>query len=424
MPIAQNGMLEFDVIDSQGKFQYKTKVGIERIQMEQDSGKSLHNLNNEITLVDLNRAGVGLLEIVFSPDLKTPHEASSCLRAIQKLLRHIGVCDGNMQDGSMRCDVNVSVHERRSAVPKGIAAESSQNEVMNGRVLMGSRVEVKNINSIYSVYAAASYEIQRHISMLESNEFFSQETRGYDDVSETTFNMRAKETAVDYRIFPDPDIPILRITDADIQDALQTAEGLGRVELPDVTIANIIQTYKLDKSQAESLLANSGAHTYFERIREIADNNVESVDIYNWMMGDVLGNLNSNYFSFANSPLEPSQLNSVISLVKGNHISALQAKKVIKCLFEAEYIGIDPHELVEQKRWKQITDTSIITKLIEEAIADPNNSKKLHTFQKNVNKRDRMISFFFGEVMKRSKGQASPQSVKELLSDALLQTLK
>jgi aspartyl-tRNA(Asn)/glutamyl-tRNA(Gln) amidotransferase subunit B len=430
------------VIDKQGQFQYKSQVRIERIQIEQDSGKSLHNISQEFTLIDLNRAGVGLLEIVFAPDLTTPLEASSCLRAIQKLFRHIGVCDGNMQDGSMRCDVNVSVSEHQDAlhVPVSSANQSTNDDINATQppsihtLIQGNRVEVKNINSIQMVNAAALYEINRHVSILERNETFEQETRGYDDATETTFTMRAKETAVDYRIFPDPDIPVLTLTDEDIEEAKGSAEGEGRVELPEVTLANLVNTYDLQKVQAESLMSLPGSIAYFEEVYALNSSeadakgnhsqvNISGVEIYNWMTGDMLGNLNANFFSFLNSPVSPSQLYTVIAQVTKNSISALQAKKVIKCLFETKFEGMDPIQVIDINGWKQIADNSVINTLIEESITDPKNLKKLETYQSTENKRDRMTSFFFGDVMKRSKGQASPQSVKPLLAEALAKTL-
>jgi aspartyl-tRNA(Asn)/glutamyl-tRNA(Gln) amidotransferase subunit B len=430
LPIAQDGILKFDVIDKQGQFQYKAQVRIERIQIEQDSGKSLHNISEEYTLVDLNRAGMGLLEVVFAPDLKTSLEASSCLRAVQKLFRHIGVCDGNMQDGSMRCDVNVSVREHRDVLPiKSVRADNKDKDADDGSsLLQGNRVEVKNINSIQSVNAAANFEINRHISILESDDTFGQETRGYDDASQTTFTMRAKETAVDYRIFPDPDIPVLTITEEDITAAMGSAEGAGRVELPEVTLANMVNTYELELGQAESLLAHPGASAYFEDVyalkeKDGSQSKISGGEIYNWMTGDLLGNLNNNFFNFLNAPIDPSQLHTILVQVASNQISALQAKQVIKCLFETEFLGMDPVALIEKKGWKQISDDSAITRLIEEAISDPKNTKKLETYQSVSSKRDRMTSFFFGEVMKKSKGQASPQAVKHLLAEALLKTL-
>lgn len=451
LPIAQDGMLKFDVVDKQGQFQYNTQVRIERIQIEQDSGKSLHNLSDDFTLVDLNRAGVGLLEVVFAPDLKTPLEASSCLRAIQKLFRHLGVCDGNMQDGSMRCDVNVSVREHRDTLPvisknghqENFNSDKDDSEGNGGSILQGNRVEVKNINSIQSVQSAAHSEINRHISILESNNLFPQETRGFDDATQTTFTMRAKETAVDYRIFPDPDIPVLTITDEDIAEARGSAEGEGRVELPEVTVRRMVETYGLEARQAESLMGLPGGQTFFEAVHahthgvtdasnsssekrekhRVGEGVIGGSDIYNWMLGDLLGNLNNHFFNFLNSPVEPSQLHSLISLVANKDISALQAKKVLKCLFEPEYIGTNPAVVKEAMGFSQVSDEALISQLISQSLADPKNSKKLETYHGVSAKRDRMTSFFVGDVMKRSKGQASPQAVKTLLSEALLETI-
>ena len=405
---------------------YKTRIGIERIQVEQDSGKSLHDVSDLYTLVDLNRAGVGLLEIVFAPDLSSPVEASSCLRAIQKLLRHLGICDGNMQDGSMRCDVNISVCEHRDSLPLKSVSGNDDSSGSN-HLIQGARVEVKNINSMNMVESAAESEIRRHVSLLEEGAVVARETRAYNDSTQETMPLRAKETAVDYRIFPDPDIPFLLLTDNDIAEA--KASMMGFSELPEVTLANISNSYKLDLIKAESLLSHPGALPYFEKACKINDEyaeekRVSNVEIYNWMLGDLLANLNFNYFTFENSPVEPNQLHALILLVSSKVISALQAKKVMKCLFENENFGADPNSIIDDLGLRQVSDESYLLPIIEEAISDPNNKKKLNTFLTIPKKRDRMTNFFFGEVMKKSKGQANPLEVKKLLAEALERTLQ
>lgn len=359
-----------------------------------------------------------------------------CNRTVSNLYAIIG----NLQDGSMRCDVNVSVAESieqptlaemtSTSTPTPPADSESELEVL-GQII-GNRVEVKNINSMQMVTDSAQYEINRHIHTLEMGGFVLQETRGYDDATGSTFAMRAKETAVDYRIFPDPDIPRLILTDEDIS----LAAGLDgqAMELPEVTSARLMGTYYLNKSQAEVLITQPDALSYFERASSFCKLSEESRqtgtntdispgDIFNWMVGDLQGNLNANYFDFSNSPVEPGQLFKVIEVVHKKEISALQGKKLLKFLFAPEHVGADPEVVMVKKGLKQISDEVAILSLVEASICDPNNEKKLDIFKINSHKRPGMESFFFGDVMKRSQGKANPQTVKVVLGKYLLDIL-
>jgi aspartyl-tRNA(Asn)/glutamyl-tRNA(Gln) amidotransferase subunit B len=410
-PIAENGRLDFDV-HKEGVFTHKASVGITRIQLEQDSGKSLYNTHPSYTLVDLNRAGVALLEIVFEPELRSPEEAASALRAIQKLFRHINICDGNMQEGSMRCDVNVSVEE----------SEESCASRGGGERIAGGRVEVKNINSMSSVTAAARIEARRHIELLERGERIPRETRGYDAGSDSTHRMRSKETAVDYRIFRDPDLPPLLLSDEDIQRALDSAqEGL------EATAARLMANYGLDSQQVDMLVTHQAVR-FFEASVLVARRKVGGehttataaasapASVYKWLFGDLMGNLNTYKLSVDECPVTPAQLVDVIDLVESSKISGPQAKTLLKDLFDDRRLGADPAKLVVEYGWEVISDRGSIDTIIEEVINDPNNAKML---QKYLSGNARIAKFFFGEVMRVSKGQVDPKTLDGILETAL-----
>lgn len=411
-PIAENGRLEFDVL-KEGVFTHKASVGITRIQLEQDSGKSLYNSHPLYTLVDLNRAGVALLEIVFEPDLRSPEEAASALRAVQKLLRHINICDGNMQEGSMRCDVNVSVEEsEESCLARGGVEQ-----------IRGGRVEVKNINSMSSVAAAARFEANRHVSILERGERIPRETRGYDAGTDSTHRMRSKETAVDYRIFRDPDLPPLLLTDEDIQRALQSAQdGLEK------TAARLIAEYGLDNQQVDMLLTHQVLKFFEEAVLVSKKNNGSEGtasgsdaevprSVYKWLFGDLMGNLNTYKLTIKECPVTPIQLVAVIKLVESNRISGPQAKTLLKDLFDERKIGVCPEQLVAEYGWEIISDRGLIDSIVEKVINDPQNAKML---QKYLSGNHRIAKFFFGEVMKVSKGQVDPKALDAILESALI----
>ena len=411
-PIATNGVLEYDVLKD-GKFTHRASSGIARIQLEQDSGKSLYNAHPKYTLVDLNRAGCALLEIVFDPDMRSPEEAAGALRAVQKLLRHIHICDGNMQNGSMRCDVNISMEECLEDDKNSSSTNSTTQR------LVGGRVEVKNINSIQHVATAAAYEASRHIAILNKGDAVPRETRGFDATSDSTYRMRSKETAVDYRIFRDPDLPPLCLTEDDIAAALQTAS-----ENLETTAERLSCQYKLTDKQIDMLITHQ-ALTYFEATMwcvggeggEAGGDSVTSVaSVYNWIFGDLLGNMNTLKQTFTECVVSPDQLSCIITMVDRGEITGLQAKALLKDLFLEENHSIHPQELVHRKGWVKITDTLAIHRILDEILDDPKNDKQL---RKYLSGNSRVSKYFFGEVMRVSKGQVDPKVLDELLGVAL-----
>jgi aspartyl-tRNA(Asn)/glutamyl-tRNA(Gln) amidotransferase subunit B len=404
-PIAENGILDFPVLKD-GKEQYRAQVGITRIQIEQDSGKSLHENHPSRTLVDLNRAGTGLLEIVFEPTLTSADEAASALRSMQMLLRHINVCDGNLQDGSMRCDVNVSVHK--------------DNEIK------GKRVEVKNINSMQMVTDAVNFEVQRHISLLESDRPLLSETRGYNAMSGETFHMRFKESTVDYRIFPDPDIPPLVLTDEEIT---ASRVEFSKIEMPDDMVNRLHERYKLTNEQIEVLTKIPGLVQFYESIFKeeqiiqissngdiTANNNLDFVVVYNWLTGDVLAEIKNRHLDVSTTPITPNQFVKVMKLLQSQVISGPQAKILFKELFSNDNTNVDPELIVSRNGWLLISDDSLIENMIHEIINDPKHAIQL---QKYKDGKKSFSKYFFGEVMKKSKGQANPIVVDKKLNDIL-----
>jgi aspartyl-tRNA(Asn)/glutamyl-tRNA(Gln) amidotransferase subunit B len=420
-PIALNGRLDFDV-QKDGKFLYKSSVGITRIQLEQDSGKSIHDRHPNHSLVDLNRAGVGLLEIVFAPDLQTSDEAVSAIKSVQRLLRHINICDGNMQDGSMRCDVNISV------------AEFDSEGKESGRV--GDRVEIKNLNSMQRVTDAVEYEIQRHIQLLESGQQVPRETRKFDIETGTTNRLRSKETAVDYRIFPDPDLPLLTLTEEEIQE-MTSAEVMP--ELPDETASRIATKYDLTDEQANRLMNTSGIRFYEETVVTLSQKVVLSPQIhqavYHWIFGDLMMHLNELGQSLEESIVTPKQMSDLILMIlphdetqflpsasageEEEHvaISGPQAKTLLRTLFHPTYQGASPGAIVTENRWKLVTDPKKIRELVQESVRNPKNSKQLKKYFSG--NQQGMVKFFFGDVMKLGKGQVDPKRIEKIVVEVL-----
>jgi aspartyl-tRNA(Asn)/glutamyl-tRNA(Gln) amidotransferase subunit B len=425
-PIALNGRLDFDV-QKDGKFLHKSSVGITRIQMEQDSGKSIHDRHPNHSLVDLNRAGVGLLEIVFEPDLQTADEAVSAIKAVQRLLRHIKICDGNMQDGSMRCDVNISVAEFDSE-----GKESG---------LVGDRVEIKNLNSMQRVADAVEYEIQRHIQLLESGQQVPRETRKFDVETGTTCRLRSKETAVDYRIFPDPDLPLLILTEEEIQE--MTSAG-AMPELPDETVSRLAAKYHLTDEQANRLITTAGIRYYEETVATLSQTVVLSPQIhqavFHWIFGDVMMHLNELGQTLEESIVTPKQVSDIILMILPHDetqflpsgsgdgeaeehvaISGPQAKTLLRTLFHPTYHGASPGAIVIENRWKLITDPKKIRELAQESVRNPKNSKQLKKYISG--NQQGMVKFFFGDVMKLGKGQVDPKRIEKIVAEVLAEVV-
>ena len=382
----------------------KERVGIDRIQIEQDSGKSLHDSHPYYSLVDLNRAGVGLIEIVFAPELHSPEQAVGLLKTTQEILRHLSLCSGTFESGSMRCDVNISVQHIDSKK-------------------LGNRVEIKNLNSFERVLLASRYEIKRQIEVLENGLDIDEETRGYDVDTIKTFRMRTKENKVDYRFLPDPDLPPLMVSDEDILRLKETV-----AELPNETSERLTYHYGLDSKQTYILISKQGVkyfedivkgHYYFN-IKKSLDCDLKeksnALIVYNWLTSELLGHLNTTNSSFTDSPITPKQFGDILQYFCESKLSAPQTKQLIANMFHDADRNIDVKNVVEKLGLHRIDNDNVIHSICIESINDPKNQKQLKQY-KDGNKN--MIKYFFGDIMRRSKGQADPKVVEKLLRELL-----
>lgn len=359
-------------------------VGITRAHLEEDAGKSLHEDFSGMSGIDLNRAGTPLLEIVSEPDLRSASEAVAYLKALHALVRYLGICDGNMQEGSFRCDANVSVR------PKG-------------QQKLGTRAEIKNVNSFRFVEKAINYEIERQIEILENGGTIVQETRLYDSVKNETRSMRGKEEAHDYRYFPDPDLlPLV------FDDALIDSIRASLPELPEQKRQRFQAQYGLSAYDASVLIANQETAVYFE---EVVSNGVTAKLAANWIMGDLAAALNKDNLEIDQSPIAAKQLGQLLKRIEDNTISG----KIAKTVFEAMWQGKgSADDIIEAQGLKQVTDTSAIEKIIDEVIAA--NPDQVADYRSG---KDKLFGFFVGQVMKLSKGKANPQQVNDLLQTKL-----
>ena len=380
-PIVGEGTVTVSVgPDQKGNFE-DIEVGVERLHLEQDAGKSMHDQHPTMSYVDLNRSGVALMEIVSKPDLRSSDEAKAYLTKLRTILRYLGTCDGNMDEGSMRADVNVSV--RRPGGP------------------FGTRCEIKNVNSIRFVGQAIEYEARRQIGVLEDGGKIDQETRLFDPGKGETRSMRSKEEAHDYRYFPDPDLLPLEFDQAYV-DAL--AKDL--TELPDEKKNRLVQTLGLSAYDASILVSEKAIADYFEKVAAGRDGKMAA----NWVINDLLGALNKAGGDIENAPVSPDQLGAVIDLIKEGTISG----KIAKDLFEIVWNeGGDPRQLVESRGMKQVTDTGAIEKAVDEVIAaNPDKAEQARA-------KPTLLGWFVGQVMKASGGKANPGAVNELLKQKL-----
>ncbi len=375
-PICEHGELTFMV---EGK---ERTVSITRAHMEEDAGKSTHH--GEYTLINLNRAGIPLLEIVSGPEMKSAVEAAEYGKAIRQIVRYLDVCDGNLEEGSMRCDVNISV--KKEGVEK-----------------LGTKVEIKNINSFRFIEKAVEYEIDRQIDAIESGERIIQETRLYDPDKNRTFSMRTKEDAQDYRYFPDPDILPIIIQDDYIQRLKATLP-----EMPLQRAKRFISAYGLPEYDAFVLTAEREFADYYEQTAKVCENYKSSS---NWVMTEVMRELNANNLSITKSPIRPEDLGKLIKMIDSQTISGKIAKTVFAEMWKS---GDDPEKIVKEKGMVQITDTSAIEKIIEEVLAT--NPAQVKDYQAGKVK---LMGFFVGAVMKASKGQANPDIVNTILTEKL-----
>ena len=356
---------------------------ITRLHLEQDAGKSLHDQHPSLTYVDLNRAGVGLMEIVSEPDLRSAEEAGIYLRKLRSLLRYLGTCDGNMDEGSMRCDVNVSV--RRPGEP------------------YGTRCEIKNVNSVRYVMQAIEYEARRQVELLEAGGRVAQQTRLFDVARGVTRPMRSKEEAHDYRYFPDPDLLPLVLDPAWV-------EGLrvALPELPDVKKARFVSALGLPPDDAAVLVAEQATALFFERVAAGRDANAAA----NWVTGDLFAALNRLGIGIEQSPVSPEQLGALIDLIANGTISGRLAKDVFA---EMAATGADPAAIVEKKGLRQVTDETAIAAAIDAVLA--READKVAEYQAG---RDKLYGFFVGQIMRATQGKANPALVNQLLKQKLI----
>jgi len=376
-PVVGPGRLVLDMPDGTSR-----EIGITRLHLEQDAGKSLHDQHPSLTYVDLNRAGVALMEIVSEPDLRSAEEAAIYLRKLRSILRYLGTCDGNMEEGSLRCDCNVSV--RRAGEP------------------YGTRCEIKNLNSIRYVMQAIEYEARRQIEVLEEGGTIEQQTRLFDAGRGVTRPMRSKEEAHDYRYFPDPDLLPLTLDP-------QWIAGLRAElpELPDAKKARFVLEHGLSRDDAAVLVAERETALFFEQVAEGRDTKLAA----NWVMGDLFGALNRLGVGIEQSPVTAAQLGGLLDLIADGTISGRLAKEVF-----AEMVapGADPGEIVEVKGLRQVTDSSAIEAAIDAVLAAQ--AEKVAEYRAG---RDKLYGFFVGQIMRATHGKANPALVNQLLRKKL-----
>jgi aspartyl-tRNA(Asn)/glutamyl-tRNA(Gln) amidotransferase subunit B len=375
-PIVGEGVVTVDLLDGTS-----FDVGVERLHLEQDAGKSLHDQHPTMSLVDLNRSGVALMEIVSKPDIRSSEEARAYITKLRSIMRYLGTCDGNMEEGSLRADINVSV--RRPGAP------------------FGTRCEIKNVNSLRFAVQAIEYEARRQIAILEDGGKIDQETRLFDAVKGETRSMRSKEEAHDYRYFPDPDLLPLEFNQAFV-DAL----AAKLPELPDAKKQRFITDYGITPYDASVLVAEREAADFFDAVAKGRDGKLAA----NWTINELFGRLNKEGLAIADSPVNADQLGAIIELIGQEVISG----KIAKDLFEIVWTqGGDPAELVETRGMKQVTDMGAIAAAVDEVIAA--NPDKAQQAREKPN----LAGWFVGQVMKVTGGKANPQGVQALVREKL-----
>ena len=367
------------VIDTEGG---SSVIGITRLHLEQDAGKSIHDRNPRKTLIDLNRSGVALMEIVSEPDLRSSEEAGAYLTKIRSILRYLGTCDGNMQEGSLRADVNVSVRKPGND--------------------LGTRCEIKNVNSIRFVREAIDFEASRQVEVLEEGGEVIQETRLFDPDKGQTRSMRTKEEAHDYRYFPDPDLLPLELEEGWVEEIKNTLP-----ELPDEKKHRFIEQYGLNGVDAAVLVAERETAEYFEEVALGREPQIAA----NWVTGELFGALNRSGLELGKSPVGSEQLGALIGLISDGTVSNRLAKDVFDIMFET---GEDPEEIVEKRGLKQVSDMGLIERAVDEALA--NGVAQVEQYRAG---NEKVLGWFVGQVMKATQGKANPQAVNEILRKKL-----
>ncbi len=379
LPIVQLGKLMIDV-DGVPK-----KIGITRAHLEEDAGKSLHEEFHGLTGIDLNRAGTPLLEIVSEPDMRSAREAVAYLKKLHVLVRYLGICDGNMQEGSFRCDANVSVRPR-------------------GQHAFGTRAEIKNINSFRFVEKAIEYEVARQIELIEGGGKVVQETRLYDSVRNETRSMRSKEEAHDYRYFPDPDLLPLQLAAGFIEET-----AMNMPELPNAKRERFIQEYALTAYDAEVLTSSREMADYYEAAVRAAPDHAKLTA--NWIIGEFSGYLNRDNLEIAAAPVTADMLAGLVRRIADNTISGKIAKEIFEAMWDREG---DADAVIEKRGLRQITDESAIERTIDDVLAK--NPKQLEQYRCG---QEKLFGFFVGQVMKATQGKANPAQVNDSLRKKL-----
>lgn len=379
LPICRNGYIEVNTKDGE-----KKKIGIHEIHMEEDAGKLIHDEFEDCTLVDYNRCGVPLLEIVSEPDFRSAEEVIDYLSKLRAILQYTGVSDCKMQEGSLRADVNLSVR------PKGQAE-------------FGTRTEMKNLNSFHAIERAIAYEAQRQIELLEDGEKVVQETRRWDDNKGYNYAMRSKEDAQDYKYFPEPDLPPIEISDEQIEEIKSTMP-----ELPEEKRERYLNELGLPEYDTGIITGDIALVKFFESTLEKCDS---PKDVANWIMGEVMKLLNDSATLTENNPLKPEALAAVINMVKSNKINRGTGKKVLEKVFTD---GVDPEKYVEENNLAQVTDLSALRPIIEQVIAE--NEKSVSEYKAG---KTQAMGYIMGQAMRALKGKAPAQEVQKILKEIL-----
>ena len=376
-PIVGEGSVTLDMPNGE------KNIGIERLHLEQDAGKSIHDIDPQNTLVDLNRSGVALMEIVSKPDLRSLDEVNAYIKKLRSIMRYLGTCDGNMQEGSLRADVNVSVRKK-------------------GDKKLGTRCEIKNVNSIKFMQMAIDFEANRQVDVIEEGGSIDQETRLFDTKKNETRSMRSKEDAHDYRYFPDPDLLPLELNDNYIDQIKKDIP-----ELPDEKKKRFIEKFKLSPYEANILVSDIEISKYFEEVSKNSDVKLAT----NWITGELFALLNEKNIEITESPISSKNLSKLINLIKDGTISGKIAKSVFEIMRDGDK---DPITIVEEKGLKQQSDPKELENLINKVITE--NPKNVEAYKSG---KDKLFGFFVVQVMKNSNGKANPKLVNEILKKKL-----
>lgn len=382
-PIVGKGIIEIDLADGTTK-----NIGVTRLHLEQDAGKSLHDQHPTKSFVDLNRSGCALMEIVSEPDISSPDEATAYLSKLRMILRYLGTCDGNMEEGSMRADVNISVRKQGDG--------------------LGTRCEIKNVNSLKAVQQCIEYEARRQIDLIEGGTAIKQETRLWDPTKMETRSMRSKEEAHDYRYFPDPDLLPLELEQSFIDDIKKTLP-----ELPDEKKHRFMKDFGLARYDATVLIAEKSRAEYFET----AANDSDPKLVANWVLNELLGLLNKEGKDITESPIKANQIGGLVALITDNTISGKIAKDVFQKMLGSTD---DARDIVEREGLKQVTDTGAIEAVVDAIIAaNPAQVEQVKAQKAAGHEKPKALGWFVGQIMKESGGKANPQAVNEILAKKL-----